>query len=85
MDHISGFFSRYLSPYLEREKTKEYIAKICSEVLGVSILPEHIIVSGNKCIISGSQSLKHQIFLKQEEILQILHTQKNTARLESIQ
>jgi hypothetical protein len=69
MDHISGFFSRYLSPYFKQERMKESAAKICSEVLGVEVLPAQIQIRSGVCTITGSQALKHQIFLHQEDIL----------------
>jgi hypothetical protein len=69
MDHISGFFSRYLSPYFRKERMKESAAKICSEVLGVEVLPAHITIRSGVCAVAGSQALKHQIFLRQEDIL----------------
>jgi hypothetical protein len=84
MDHISGFFSRYLSPYLKHQHAKEFIAQVCSEVLGVPVSPEQITIKGSVCSISGNRGLKHQIFLKQEEIQKRLAENPVTRRVQVI-
>jgi len=84
MDHISGFFSRYLSPYLKHQQAKEFIAQVCGEVLGVAVTPEQVTIKGSLCTISGNHGLKHQIFLKQEEIQKRLAENSLTRRIHSI-
>jgi hypothetical protein len=85
MDHISDFLSRYLSPYLKREQTKETIAVVCSDVLGITLSPEKISIRGEVCVVAGHPSVKHQIFLRQEEIIQKLHQIKTTAHIRVLQ
>jgi len=85
MDHISDFLSRYLSPYLRREKVKECVVNILSEILHVSVLPEQIVLRGDICIVSGHPSIKHQIFLNKEAILQALQQQEKTAHIKAVQ
>ena len=84
MDHISGFLSRYLSPYLKHYHAKESAARVCSDVLGVEILPEHITLKGITCVVAGNHVLKHRIFLKQEEIKQGFAKDPLMSRIQSI-
>jgi hypothetical protein len=81
MDHISGFLSRYLSPYFKNERVKESVAKICSEVLKTEILVHQISIKSGVCVVAGSQSIKHQLFLHQEEIMKRFRDVKELSKI----
>jgi hypothetical protein len=81
MEHISGFFSRYLSPYFKQERIKESVARICSDVIGVSIQSKDISIRSGVCSIQGSQGLKHQLFIHKQEILKQFQDVKELAHL----
>jgi hypothetical protein len=70
MEHISGFFSRFLSNHLRFEQKKILAAGICSDILHTTVSPDIVRVQKDTCFISGDQSLKHQIFLFQHQILE---------------
>ncbi len=84
MDHISGFFSRYLSPYLKHQHAKESVAEVCSEILGMPISSEDVQIVRGVCTIKGNHGIKHQIFLHQEELLRRFKEETSTNKIYSI-
>jgi hypothetical protein len=84
MDHISGFFSRYLSPLLKQEQGREAIMNIIKEMFKVDISSSQISIRSGVCHVSGGQSLKHQIFLHQSTLLERIKVEVPTLKITSI-
>lgn len=84
MDHISGFFSRYLSPLLKQEQGREAVAGLINEMFKTNISAGQISIRSGVCHVSGGQSLKHQIFLNQSAILERIAVVAPGVRITSI-
>ena len=84
MDHISLFLKKFETLGLREVLVKEEIAKIIEKKCGVKILMKDITYIDGLLTIKGSRSLKSELFLRKQEIVEEIENSFTATKINRI-
>ena len=84
MNHISLFLEKFKNLGLKEFLVKEEIAKIIEKKCGVVISPKDITYTDGLLTIKGSRSLKSELFLRKQEIVEEIENNFTTTKISRI-
>ena len=84
MDHISLFLKKFETLGLREVLVKEEIAKIIEKKCGVKISMKDITYIDGLLTIKGSRSLKSELFLRKQEIVEEIENNFTTTKINRI-
>ncbi|MEI6480581.1 MAG: hypothetical protein WCO12_03630 [bacterium] len=85
MDHISLFLKKFENLGFKELLIKEEIVKIVEKKCGVKILMKDVVYKDGQLSIKGSRSLKSELFLKKQEIIDEIENTLSKTKIHRLQ
>ena len=84
INHISIFLQKFENLGLKEFLVKEEVSKIIEKICSVKVSTKDIDYNRGKLTIKGSRSLKSELFMKKEEIIEEIEKNLTKTKVERI-